>query len=580
MKKKILVFVLFLFFALLFTVKINNVVVKADDIDLSTFTVWTETNSLPTSGNYYLANDVTLDDPSATRYINSSNELNLDLKGHTITHYGNNSMAYYCVYYVNGGTISIYDSVGDGKITGCGMCCIWVGSGTFNLYGGTITGNDFNSTNLNERGGIYLDNGGVANIYGGAVINNGNGNRDLGSYGTVNFYGGHVGKVIIYLYGDDVSINGGCANILTIDEINTGKVFKIQNGKLAEGSTVTLSLYDEEEVITSGYTTSGYTDPNEFFIYAAKSEGYEMEGIIENDEIKVRKKQAHVHSSEYFPANEATCEVDGNYEYYYCSDCGKYFTDSLMTNEVSYDDLVIEKTGHHGIHVDKKDPTCALEGCLEHYECEDCHKVFSDAELNNEITLDSIKLERTEHTPKAPTYYWNDDCTECYAELRCGECGQGITAEVFTTEINTQNKKIEATFTKDVFTTQVIDNPYYEGGNSNNEGVCGMHFVLLVFTLLFVGFYACWYTVLNDKEFKFLPAKISKKLVPLFVCGLMLLLVLIFGIIGMAKSCGACIAFFIIDILLIGCGVALYFFDDIVIGFIQKLFKKEKKSEE
>lgn len=100
-----------------------------------------------------------------------------------------------------------------------------------------------------------------------------------------------------------------------------------------------------------------------------------------------------------------------------------------------------------------------------------------------------------------------------------------------------------------------------------------MHWVLLVFTLLFVGFYALWYTVLKNKEFKFLPAKISRDLVPLFVCGLMLLFVLIFGIIGMSNSCGACIVFFIIDVLLIGCGVALYFFEEKVISF----FKKEKK---
>ena len=50
-------------------------------------------------------------------------------------------------------------------------------------------------------------------------------------------------------------------------------------------------------------------------------------------------------------------------------------------------------------------------------------------------------------------------------------------------------------------------------------------------------------------------------MLPLLVCGLMLVIVLIFGIIGLTNSCGICIAFFIIDLLLIGIGVALYFFD-------------------
>lgn len=579
MRKKLCLFGLLLALCLCLFAFANKQVVNAANFDDITFEAWNETTSLPVEGNYYLTADVNIV-ASLDRYINAGKELNLDLRGHNIIHSGNDEMAYYVVYYLNGGTLSIYDSVGNGTISGANVCGIWATDGSIiNLYGGTITGNNANASFGNERGGIYLEGGATLNMYGGAITGNANGARDVSSRGRLNFYAGHIGDILVYFDAEGISFNGGYSEALIIDsaDIHYNNIYEMKNGKLADGSIVKVSMESSMSgtVVTSGYTAQGYEDADEVFEFVPWNNTYEIYGEINNDgEVKVVKANPHTHSGEYAEPKAATCLEAGNLEYYYCSGCNKYFSDANCENEVDYDDLVIAIADHQIEFVGARQATCTQKGCVDHYECTSCHKCFSDEALTNELSNDDVFTPVADHNPGTPKYVWSEDYTECYAELRCSDCHSGITGETVTVTIDKNSKTIEAVFTKTVFENQVIDNPFYEGSN------CGMHWVLLVLALLFIGFYACWYTFLGKKEFKFLPAKIAKALVPLFVCALMFVFVLIFGIIGMAKGCGACIAFFIIDVLLIAAGVALYFFEAIVINFFGKLFKKEKKDEE
>ncbi len=45
-------------------------------------------------------------------------------------------------------------------------------------------------------------------------------------------------------------------------------------------------------------------------------------------------------------AKAETCTKDGNIEYWFCSDCGKYFTDADGKNEIEQEKVIIPKTGH------------------------------------------------------------------------------------------------------------------------------------------------------------------------------------------------------------------------------------------
>ena len=55
---------------------------------------------------------------------------------------------------------------------------------------------------------------------------------------------------------------------------------------------------------------------------------------------------AHEHDMEKVAAKEASCEEDGNNEYYYCAGCGKYFKDAEGKEETTKEAEVIKATGH------------------------------------------------------------------------------------------------------------------------------------------------------------------------------------------------------------------------------------------
>lgn len=136
------------------------------------FKAWTKTDSLPTEGNYYLTADVEL-----TAAVTTSN-LNLCLNGFTVTqktagqrilNVGNASTAV---------ETALTDCQGGGKLTGgtatYGTCVSIRHKSTFNLYGGTLTGNAKGGSGA--EGTVYMQGnspcGNTFNMYGGEITGN------------------------------------------------------------------------------------------------------------------------------------------------------------------------------------------------------------------------------------------------------------------------------------------------------------------------------------------------------------------------------------------------------------------------
>ena len=127
---------------------------------------------LPT-GTYYLGSDIS---PEYT--IKIENNVTLCLNGHKIT--AADGMD---AIYMTGGSFTLTDCKGVGTIThassktGRGVY-VYSGSGTFNMYGGSITGNRATG----DGGGVYKSGSNSSfNMYGGSITGN-----------TANSYGGGV----------------------------------------------------------------------------------------------------------------------------------------------------------------------------------------------------------------------------------------------------------------------------------------------------------------------------------------------------------------------------------------------------
>ncbi len=184
------------------------------------------------AGSYYLKSDLTLGRPIAI-----ASDVKLCLNGHKITVNSNSSV----IILEAGANFSLYDCGGTGIIThssgkyGYGVYAFSKGSGmTFDMYGGTISGNNGNSTY--KGGGVYLNHfDAVFNLHDGTI----SGNTTSASGGGVsvvngifNMYNGTISKNTATGSGGGVFVDSGTFNMSggTIDgntttENNGGGVF-------------------------------------------------------------------------------------------------------------------------------------------------------------------------------------------------------------------------------------------------------------------------------------------------------------------------------------------------------------------
>lgn len=215
---------------------------------------WTGVSSLKAiteAGNYYLLNDVEVEsNGSSTMYSDPYvwqpvNGVKLCLNGHSII--GKNSNERGMIEVNNGGTFDLTDCKGNGTVThgkdfwgkqtkGRGVDIGYGSSSTtatFNLWGGSITGNVCN----NSGGGVVVYSG-TFNMYGGKITDNTaglkkeNGNGAGGGVyvdmrGTFNLYRGEISENTAVLQG------GGGVYVY-----NTGK-FTMHDGLITR-NTVTL----------------------------------------------------------------------------------------------------------------------------------------------------------------------------------------------------------------------------------------------------------------------------------------------------------------------------------------------------
>ena len=95
---------------------------------------------------------------------------------------------------------------------------------------------------------------------------------------------------------------------------------------------------------------------------------------------------SHVHSMTEVPLKGATCTTPGNSAYWYCEECGKYFSDADGENEIPKDSWLIPSTAHVLSHVEANPATIEHDGNMEYWTCSLCGKLFSDENDTAEIT--------------------------------------------------------------------------------------------------------------------------------------------------------------------------------------------------
>lgn len=187
--------------------------------------------------------------------------------------------------------------------------------GTLNISGGSFY--------TNASNGATILNWNVATITGGtfkadestpAVVSNGNcGDADVGQLTITSgdFTGG------VTLFGQPVGTTGTATATITGGTFR-GQLLKPSNMEFSiAGGTYSVEVPEE-------YCADGF---------APKANGDGTYGV-------------HTHSASEDGSQGATWHRGGNTAYWYCSDCGKYFSDEALTKEIVLADTVIPATSH------------------------------------------------------------------------------------------------------------------------------------------------------------------------------------------------------------------------------------------
>ncbi|MCD7733285.1 MAG: hypothetical protein LUH56_07600 [Oscillospiraceae bacterium] len=102
----------------------------------------------------------------------------------------------------------------------------------------------------------------------------------------------------------------------------------------ASGNSLSISFV---ETYLYEYEYSGESRYYDIYEFTMPASDVTITGVFE---------EIHTHTLTHVEATDATCTEDGNTEYWYCDDCGKYFSDEDAENEITLDDTVVEATGH------------------------------------------------------------------------------------------------------------------------------------------------------------------------------------------------------------------------------------------
>ena len=251
-----------------------------DNID---FTAWSSTDSLPDSGSWYLTADVKL-----SRSWHPDSDTDLCLNGKTIT-LDSTSEGQAVIIVGDKKTLNLYDeaenagkithAAGEGKKGGRGVRVI----GTFNMYGGTITGNNNTSgtEEYDKGGGVIISKTGTFNMHGGTIsrntaphgggvyVNGGSFNQSGGTISGNNANGniGSGGGVYVYIdstfnlsegtiTGNNAAENGGGVYL------GKGGTFKLSGsptitGNLKNGSGNNVCLETGKTITVTDALTDG-----------------------------------------------------------------------------------------------------------------------------------------------------------------------------------------------------------------------------------------------------------------------------------------------------------------------------------
>ena len=142
----------------------------------------------------------------------------------------------------------------------------------------------------------------------------------------------------------------------------------------------------------------------------------------------------HEHDLERTAARGATCEQDGNIQYWYCEGCGKYFSDAGAEHEIARADTVI--SARHTLREVAAVTADDLFSCnsIGHWLCVSCDALFTDAEGSQQLSEEDV-YEQKAFTLTDASVTAENAVDYLYAQTEDGNADAAVTQTQFVLRV-------------------------------------------------------------------------------------------------------------------------------------------------
>ncbi|MBE6698958.1 MAG: hypothetical protein E7584_01785, partial [Ruminococcaceae bacterium] len=222
--------------------------------------------------------------------------------------------------------------------------------------------------------------------------------------------------------GNDVEITAAT------DDATYYAKYKVISGELklfgsnsVGGTLITnaLDIIDHDSFVYQWYVDGQRVEGATFATYTIRSEDRNKSiycvvsgtddyiGSLTSNVVTVSK---HEHKMAYFAGIQATCEQNGNIEYWYCQTCDLYFADEDALQNISRSDIVIRAKGHQ-YDVTVIDPTCLADGYTRH-TCTNCSHTYT-SDITSKISHSMSEWSQTQAPTCVADGIERRDCANC-----------------------------------------------------------------------------------------------------------------------------------------------------------------------
>ena len=254
---------------------------------------------------------------------------------------------------------------------------------------------------------------------------------------------------------------------ITADDIKDGTILKLSfkvsdTAKSGESYKISVSCDAGDMVDADLNAVDVKTEDGEIGISAFTPGDLNEDNKINSTDVIMMRRQIaggygvnlgtttekHTHTMKAVEAKEATCTEKGNQAYYYCTSCGKYYSDEKGLNNIKLEDTVIPAKGHVSVVDAAVAATSESTGLTEGSHCGECGAVLVKQEV----------VPILENSENSITYHLYED--DAYLQKQ----------EIENTNPNTYSSETGLTL-KNISCEGYIFEGWYDGEGSNAKQV-------------------------------------------------------------------------------------------------------------